>query len=166
MEFKYGNNFHKLCVDWIVNNSLTRPYLADMEIKDTKYFFIDGYNIHKLDENSYQAFVRMMYVEVRDTAYDDKKEKAIRKWTQTLDPTSMSPIEFDSASATISQVIMQHYDNQDNPNPNFDLFYELLSTSSGKIEGQNFVVYIYVHGARKPVRCRNFVSRQPRRCGP
>jgi len=82
MELKYGNEFRKSCVDWVVNNSLTRPHLA----------------------------------------------------------SSMSPTEFDSASATLSQLIMQHYDNQDVPNPNTDVFYELLS--SGNLEGQNFAKYL------------------------
>jgi len=58
MELKYGNEFHKSCVDWVVNNSLTRPHLANMEIKDAKYFFIDGHNIYKFDENSYLAVSR------------------------------------------------------------------------------------------------------------
>jgi len=35
---------------------------------------------------------------------------------------------------------MQHYDNQDVPNPNTDVFYELLS--SGKLKGQNFAKYL------------------------
>ena len=68
MEFKYGNKFHKLCVGWVVDNALDRPYHADMEIKNVTYLSIDGHNIYKLDDNSYQNFVRIMKVEVNDSA--------------------------------------------------------------------------------------------------
>ena len=56
---------------------------------------------------------------------------------------STSPIVADLllTKPHLSQLIsMQFYDNSDDPNPNTEVFYELLS--SGKFKGQNFAAYL------------------------
>ena len=83
----------------------------------------------------------MLGAMVKDTHF--AKDKLTRKWEVLHDPNTIAPTEFDSAAATLSQLIMQFHDNSDAPNPNtglLEVFYELLS--SGKFKGQNLAVYL------------------------
>ena len=117
---------------------MNRPYLADMEPKDVAYFFIDGHNIYKLDENFHGNLVEMMRTEVIDTVHE--RDKLVPKWPQVVDPSSISPTEFHSAVVGLSQLPMQQYDNSDRANVNFDIFHE--EPSSGKFKGRNFAKYL------------------------
>ena len=70
LEYRFGNNFHKSCVEWVIKHILSRPYLANIEIKDDRHFFIDGHGIYKFDENSYLAYLDMLRAMVKEQAFD------------------------------------------------------------------------------------------------
>ncbi len=138
LEYRYGIEFHNSCKEWVVKHSLSRPHLEALESEDVKYYFIDGHDIYKFDENSYLAYLDMLRTMVKDEHY--VKGKLTQKWHTNHDETCITPTEFDSAAAAIAQAIMQFYDNLDAPNPNTEVFYELLS--SGKFKGQNLALHL------------------------
>ena len=41
LEYRFGINFHKSCLEWAISHTLSRPHLANIEIKDVRYLFID-----------------------------------------------------------------------------------------------------------------------------
>ena len=138
LEYRYGIEFHNSCKEWVVKHSLSRPHLEALESEDVKYYFIDGHDIYKFDENSYLAYLDMLRTMVKEEHY--VKGKLTQKWHTNHDETCITPTEFDSAAAAIAQAIMQFYDNLDAPNPNTEVFHELLS--SGKFKGQNLALHL------------------------